>query len=225
MRRFTMTRLRDRGPDDAGSTLLELVVGMALMGVFLSIFTTAIFQMGRTITKVDAVTQSAGQANQAFLKLDKLVRYASAVTTVGKSTSGYWYVELDNTATQPETCTQLRIAPSISNSSDIQLQQRTWTITTTSGTPVVSSASSWRMVADGVTNNAVAVGSADQPFTVPTGSVTVSSPFQQLTITLVFESGTGDGASTTRSAMTFTALNSNASAVSNSSVCQQKGRP
>jgi type II secretory pathway pseudopilin PulG len=210
--------------DDTGSSLMEIVVGMALMGIFLSIFTTAIYSMARTVNKVDAVTTSAGQANQAFLKLDKLVRYASAITTVGKSTSGYWYVELDRTATSPETCTQLRIAPNPSSPSDIELQQRTWTISGTAQAPVVGAASSWQMLADGIINSTVAAGSTDQPFTVPAASATVSSPFQQLTITLLFKSG-GATSSTTRTQMTFTSLNSSASSVSNSQVCQQKGRP
>lgn len=201
--------------DDTGSTLMEVVVGMALMGIFLAIFTTAIFQMGRVINKVDAVTTSAGQANQAFLKLDKLVRYASAIASAGTSPSGSWYVELDNTANGPDTCTQLRI-----DATTGQLQQRTWTVTTTGS----STASAWQMLAYGITNGAVAAGSADRPFTVPSGAAAASSPFQQLTLTLVVKSG-GATSSTTRSKITFTAVNSTASATTNSTICQQKGRP
>ena len=201
--------------DDAGSTLMELVVGMALMGIFLSIFTTAVFQMGRTINKVDAVTTSADQANQAFLKLDKLVRYASAIATAGRSTSGNWYVEMENTANGPDVCTQLRI-----DAGTGQLQQRTWTVTTTGTT----AASSWSMLAYGITNGAVAVGNVNQPFTVPGGAAAASSPYQQLTVTLVVKSG-GATSSTTRTKVNFTAINSTASSTTNSTVCQQKGRP
>jgi type II secretory pathway component PulJ len=204
-----------RRDDDTGSTLMELVVGMALMGIFLSIFTTAVFQMSRTINKVDAVTTSSGQANQAFLKLDKLVRYASAISTAGKATSGSWYIEMDNTANGSDVCTQLRI-DAVSG----QLQQRTWTVTT-SGT---TTASSWQMLAYGITNGAVAVGSSDQPFTVPSGAAAASSPYQQLALTLVVKSG-GSTSSTTRTKVTFTAINSTASSTTNSTVCQQKGRP
>jgi type II secretory pathway pseudopilin PulG len=204
--------------DDAGTTLLEIVVGMAVMGVFLSIFTTAIYTMARTQNKVDAVTQSAGQANQAFLKLDKLVRYASAVTNVGKSsTSGDWYVELDTTATNPEVCTQLRVDVTTG-----QLQQRTWTITGTSAAPTVSAASSWQMLAYGITNGSAAAGSTDQPFSIP--AATANSPYQQLTLNLVFKSGSATSA-TARSRTTFTAINSSSTAGGNGTVCQQKGRP
>ena len=201
--------------DDAGSTLMELVVGMALMGIFLSIFTGAVFQMGRTINKVDAVTTSADQANQAFLRLDKLVRYSSAIATIGRSTSGNWYVEMENTANGPDVCTQLRI-----DAGTGQLQQRTWTITTTGTT----AASAWTMLAFGITNGAVAPGNVNQPFTVPGGAAAASSPYQQLTVTLVVKSG-GATSSTTRSKVNFTAINSTASSTTNSTVCQQKGRP
>jgi prepilin-type N-terminal cleavage/methylation domain-containing protein len=201
--------------DDRGTTLTELLVGMTLMAIFMTIFTTAVYQMSRTVNKVESATTSAGQANQAFLKLDKLVRYASAIATAGRSTGGSWYVELDNTANGPETCTQLRI-----DSSTQQLQQRTWTITNS----VVSAASNWSMIADGVTNGSVASGAANQPFTVPSSAAAASSPFQQLTVTLLVTSNTGT-TSTTRTNLTFTALNSVSSAATNSSTCQQKGRP
>lgn len=208
-------RAQRKRDDDTGSTLMEVVVGMALMGIFLSIFTTAVFQMSRTINKVDAVTTSADQANQAFLRLDKLVRYASAISTAGRSSSGSWYVEMDNTANGPDVCTQLRI-----DSASGQLQQRTWTVTTIGTT----AASSWSMLAYGITNGAVAVGNADQPFTVPAGAAAASSPYQQLTVTLVVKSGSATSA-TTRSKVTFTAINSTASSTTNSTVCQQNGRP
>jgi hypothetical protein len=210
------TRLRaaDR-PDDAGTTMMELLVGMTLLAIFMSIFTTAVFQMSRTVNKVDAVTTATGQANIAFLKLDKLVRYASAISTAGRSTSGKWYIELDNTADGPdEVCTQLRVDPTTQ-----QLQERTWTITDA----VAGTASNWSMLANGVTNGNVLSGATNQPFTVPSSASAASSPYEQLTVTLVVTSGTTD-TSTTRTQMTFTALNSTASASTNSTICNQNGR-
>jgi prepilin-type N-terminal cleavage/methylation domain-containing protein len=210
------TRRLDRAADDRGTTLLEIMVGMTIMGVFMSIFTTAVFTMSRTVNQVDAVTTTAGQVNQAFLKLDKLVRYASAISTEGRSpVSNKWYVELETTANGPDTCTQLRV-----DTTTKQLQQRTWTLTSAGTT----AASAWRMLANGVTNGTAPSTDSNRPFSVPTGSVTVSSPFQLLTLTLIVTSE-GVNPKTTKSRMTFTAVNSVASATTNASRCQQKGRP
>ncbi|MGH8861324.1 MAG: type II secretion system protein [Jatrophihabitantaceae bacterium] len=213
-----MRALRDRlarrdGTDDRGSTLMELVVGMTVMGIFMTIFTTAVFQMGRTVNKVQAITISAGQVNAAFLRLDKLVRYASAIATSGASAGGNWYIELDNTANGPEVCTQLRIDVPTG-----QLQQRTWGVTNS----VAGTASSWKMLANGISNGTATAGSNTQPFVV--AASTASSPFQQLTVTLVVNNG-GATSATSASQITFTAVNSVASASTNATTCQQKGRP
>lgn len=209
------SRLRRHGiADDAGTTLLELIVGMSIMTIFMTMFTTAVYELSRSTEKVGAISSSADQVNRAFLQLDKMVRYSAAITTAGRS-GGRWYVELDNTANGPEVCTQLRIDPALR-----QLQERTWTVAgQTAGT-----ASAWVVLADEVTNGDALATDPDAPFTVPAASAAASSSFQQLTITVVTRSGTGTPA-TTRSRMTFTALNSAAASPTNDAKCQQKGRP
>ena len=69
--------------DDAGVTTIELIVGMLVMVVFMTIFTGAVVSMATTINKVEAVTTSSQQTNTAFLRLDKLIRYSSAITNMG----------------------------------------------------------------------------------------------------------------------------------------------
>ena len=59
--------------DDEGTSLLELLVAMTLMAVFMSMFTTAVFMMTSSTNKTDASVNTAGQVNNAFLRLDKLV--------------------------------------------------------------------------------------------------------------------------------------------------------
>ena len=67
---------------------MELIVGMALMAIFMSMFTAAIVLMTQTGNKVEAVSISAARrTNQAFLTMDKTVRYASAITTPGSRAS------------------------------------------------------------------------------------------------------------------------------------------
>jgi hypothetical protein len=202
--------------DDAGITMIEMVVGMVIMGVFLIIFTGAIVAMASTSNKVEAVTSSSAQTNDAFLRLDKLVRYADAITTPGTGAGGDWYVELDTVrnATSLETCTQLRV-----DITSKQLQQRTWTVTSNNG---YTGLSSWLPMASNIINGAAASGSSTQPFSVPAQLANASTSFQRLMVTLVAASA-GAASANTNATMTFTALDSSATASTNASKCQQLG--
>ena len=216
--RAAIAWLRARRPDDtdAGTSLMELTIGMTLMAVFMAIFTTAVVGMSNTASKVEAMSTSATQVNQAFLKLDKSVRYATAISTAGRSsTSGQWYVEFDTSNGSADTCTQLRV-----DATARQLQQRTWT----AGGPTGPTPTAWSVLADGIVNGAAAVGSPDQPFAVPAATAGASTAFQQLAVTLAATSGTATAA-TARTTMSFTALNSKVAATTNATVCQQAGRP
>lgn len=207
--------------EDAGTSLLELVVGMLVMGVFMTIFTGAVVSMARTTTKVEAVTSSAAQVNNAFLRLDKLVRYADAITTAGQGASGGWYVELDTVrfagTTETHQCTQLWV-----DGNEQELKLRTWTPvgpTTYTGITLPG----WSTLANNITNGTAVTGSADLPFTVPAVLDAASTAFQRLTITLVARGPSAGSSSSTRSRMTFTAVNALASDSTNASKCQQLG--
>ena len=216
-----LQRLRDRmASEDAGMTLTELIVGMFIMVIFMTIFTGAVVSMARTVNKVEAISTSSAQINAAFLRLDKLIRYSTAITTQNTGASGDWYVELDSVDNSAvvETCTQLRV--------DIvakQLQMRTWTVPTTN-TSSYASLSSWVPMANNITNGAVALGSKDQPFTTPLALATAATHYQRLTVTLI-AAGSGAGVASTRSNMTFTVLNSTTTPTTTTVPCQQAGRP
>jgi hypothetical protein len=198
-----VTGLRRRlAEDERGTTMMEMVVGMTIMAIFMSMFTTAIFMMTRTANKVQSVTGTASQVNQAFLKLDKLVRYSSAVSTPGTGTGGDKYVELRFTNTGSESCTQLRF-----DGTKQQLQQRSWTVNSSGN---ASTASAWLPVASSISSGS---------FTQPTDPAAL---YQQLTVSVSATAGSTQS-STTTNAMTFTALNSNLSQTG--SVCGQQGRP
>jgi hypothetical protein len=180
-----------------------------------------VVSMGQTINKVEAVTISSTQINQAFLRLDKLVRYAAAITNASKMStatsttpniSGDWYVELDTTTATSEICTQLRV-------DNKQLQQRTWTVAGSG----FSKLSGFSAMASGIANGGAAALSPDQPFAPPPATAGASTNFQRLSITLVATSGS-NSSSTTRSSVSFTALNSLAASTTNNAKCQQVGR-
>jgi hypothetical protein len=211
--RERVRRLREVAADDRGTSLVELVVGMVVMTVFMTVFTGAIASLAETTTHIEAVTSSASQVNNAFLRLDKLVRYATAVTTPGQGTSGDWYVELDSVIDAKESCTQLRV-----DVTRRQLQQRTWTVNA-SGAPY-SDYVDWRPLASNVLNASAAPGSDDQPFSFPAAS---STSLQRLTVTLVTGTSGAASCSTTRSSLGFTALNSSVSDTTNATQCRQLG--
>ncbi len=194
--------MRRRPAGDEGSTLLEVVIGMSIMSIFLGMFTGAIVVLTNTQSRAEALTTSSGQVNTAFQRLDSSIRYAAAISAPGSTgPSGGWYVEFRTTATGTAVCTQLRVDTALQ-----QLQSRTWR-----PDPPATAPTRWVPLASSITNgNATTTGSTD----VPVPFVLVPDPegvgFEQLTVRLV--ATTGNPAVTSRSAMTFTALNSSAAA-------------
>ncbi|MGX7680788.1 hypothetical protein ACSMXN_18025 [Jatrophihabitans sp. DSM 45814] len=206
-------RFRD-GTSDAGTTMAELVTAMALMTVFMTIFTTSVALMYRSINKVTSLSDSATQLNQAFVRLDREVRYAAAVSQPGITTNGGWYVELKTTNTGATVCTQFRVNPSAK-----QLQRRTWSVTSAGAATNITS---WIPLASGVTNGNVLPGAANPPFVLTPPSATFT--YQTLGVRLLVSSGSGDAPTTSVSAVTYTALNSTV-ATTSTDVCTEVARP
>jgi type II secretory pathway pseudopilin PulG len=199
---------------DEGTSLIELVVGMVLMSIFGGLFTGAIVMMNNSMNKSQAVNQSSSQLNQAFLTLDKTIRYASAISTpgLGTATPNEWYVELRSTYTGTAICTQLRV-----DDATKQLQSRTWTDAGPTAT-----ASAWLPLASNVTNGTAAPGASTQPFfLVPS---LANTRFQQLRVNLISPAGSGVSLTTSLSSFTFSALNS-IIPVPTTAICTQQVRP
>lgn len=218
---FGPVALRNRAVRDGadrGVTLVETVVAMTIMTIFGGIFTGAVISLSDAAGKAEATTRSADALNQAYLALDRSVRYASAISTPGTSTepgsTGNWYVELRETHSGDRTCTQLRI-----DTAGQQLQKRTWTVL-----PSPSAPTAWRALASSITNGAAAAGPDSQPFFLPPPGPPGNATSQQLQVKLTALSGSGRTETTSRSSFRFTALNST-SASPAGSICQQAGRP
>ena len=207
---------------DAGTTLVELMVGMTLMIIFMGMFTGAVVMMNSAMNKSQAVNMTASQLNVAFLSLDKSVRYAAAISTPGQGTpgTGDWYVELRVTSTGAEVCNQVRV-----DIGSQQLQSRTWTVVNA----VSSTPTGWLPISSGISNGAAAVGASTQPFfLVPAppdpSAVLQNTRFQQLRVNLIAPAGSGSALTNSTSSFTFTALNSVIPAPT-TPICQQQGRP
>ena len=198
--------------NDNGTSLIELVVGMMLMSIFLAMFTGAVVAMNRAENKTEAASLSTSQLNQAFLTLDKTVRYASAISQPGTGPSGDWYVELRTTNLGMQTCTQLRIDSQ-------QLQRRTWVVPVPSG----AVAPTWTPLTSNVTNGGAAAGPA-QPFLLLTPTAANDTNVQQLMFNFSTMSGGGATETTSKSSFTFTAANSTIP-VPTAPICQEQGRP
>ncbi len=208
-----MTTWRRRLPDfhdDRGTTLAELLVGMAIMTVFMAIFTGCVVSMAKTTSTVEAVTRSSGAVNTVFLRLYKLVRYAAAITDPGTGASGDWYVELSTVDADSgnETCTQLQL-----DVTNHQLRQRAWKPATS--TLVYD----WRTIADNVTNGTNPSDPEDAPFTEPSLPQNAATSFQRLTVRLTAAGPGSQSTTSSRGTMTFTALNSSASDSDNGDTC------
>lgn len=206
-------RLRQRMSRDEGTTLIELMVGMMLMTVFMAMFTGAVVMMNNAMNKSQAVNLTASQLNVAFHNLDSIVRYAAAISTPGVGTSGDWYVELRTTYTGTPVCTQLRVGITSQ-----QLQRRTWSVVNADA----SKPTDWTPISSGISNGGAAGGPATQPFYLKAPLPTTQ--FQQLTVNLVAQSGSGRSFTNSTSSFTLTAMNSTVPAPT-SPICQEQGRP
>lgn len=174
---------------------MDVLVGMVVMGVFLAMFTGSVVLLFGSSNRSQAVANTSQQLSQAYLWLDRHVRYADYVATPGQdATDGNWYVELREADGDPGTCYQLRV-----DHSSGQLQQRSWTGS--------GPASGWTPLASGVTNGAAAAGSATQPFVFDAAKGALRNA--QLTVNLVTAQGSGANGASSSSSMAFTALNTN----------------
>ena len=203
-------RLR-RVRDDEGSSLIELLVGIALMAVFGAIFSGAIFMMTNSSKTAASVTETSTRLSTAFVKLDRTARYAAAFSPPSQS-GGNWVVEFRTTNTGSEVCTQLRV-----DKTSQQLQSRTWSVVGGAATGV----SAWVPVALGITNGDVVTASADRPLPF-VGSTGGSARYPSLTVSLVAVSG--DASTTSMSVTTYPAVNStSANSALAPLVCQEAG--
>jgi hypothetical protein len=172
-------KLTGRAREDAGTTLAELLVSMAVMSVVAAIAVTGLVQMLRitSATEERAVAQSS--VGTAMMRIDRQVRYASAVG-LPYTLNGTTRIEYEVVETGQVVCLQLR------HTDRRQLQQRRWVQGLQPFRP-----SAWNTLATDVT--AVAFTRID---------ATDTRSYQQLQVTVT--AGEQRGRTST---VTFTAMN------------------
>lgn len=189
------------GRGDDGITLIEVMVAMVVMAVVMIVFTTATIQIYRSTNQVQGAADAASQINIAYIRLDKEIRYATAISS--PSTTGDPEVEYLTTFTGTPTCTELRVQ---TLNGIPQLRWRSWPQSATD----LTSYTFVTLVAG------VVAPSGAAPFTVTPDSPVdpnAASTVQQLEVRLAAASSPGRQID-----ISFTALNSNAT-LSSATAC------
>jgi hypothetical protein len=180
------------GPDE-GATLAELLVAMSVMATVAAIGTAGIVRIYRTLDASEAQTTAQQQLTTSFGRLDREVRYATAVSLPG-TVNGDYYVEYLIGTTGTPNCVELRL-----HTATAQLQRRTWP----NGSP--ASASPWLPLASGVSAITAANGQVAPPFALTPATAVLN--YERLQVSLTSHVGAGSTASDRESTVTWAALN------------------
>lgn len=198
-------------PDDAGTSLAELLVTMGIMSVIMVIITTAILQVYRTVSATETLTDAQNELSRAFQRFDRELRYASWISTVTTGTETY----VEFAGADPTQCHQLRIVPGpVGTTTQGVLEYYSWT----KGSQKTTRKPPQIIASQIVTSPDVTIPSpyfekqayGSMPYASPTvtpsdGPVGTQfqSAFQRLRIRLTTRTGVGEAEIDT----TFTALN------------------
>ncbi len=200
LRKHPDGEVRVRGSDDAGVTLLEVVVGMVIMSFVMLVFTAGLLSVVRAAGHSETVAMNRSQLNVAFDRLDRQIRYASGISVPGTA-GGDSYVEFQTDGPGGALCTQLRL-----NATAHRLEQRTWSKGAAPG-------AAWTILASGL--------SAAEPFRrLSAGS---GSAVQRLRLLLTADLPPGSTGQAPQTDITFSALNTS-SLTSSDQICGE-GRP
>jgi prepilin-type N-terminal cleavage/methylation domain-containing protein len=152
--------MRDRvkwsaGVDEAGMTLVELVVAMGILSIVLTVFLTTFVAVQRAATTEDLQSQNNNNTRLALENMDRLVRsgnvlYDPASPSANPNTSDcaayqcfLVYTQANGTTAQPSTCVEWKVTNG-------GLETRSWV-----PAPAAFSPTAWRVVASGVLNQLV----------------------------------------------------------------------
>ena len=137
----------DPGRDEAGVTLVEVLVAMSAFAIVLAVFLNAVRIMTSSMSRVSAVTAATTQSRAAADVLGRQLGYASAANLpVWSAGTGSWYFEFESDAVlagADSRCTQWRYQ----SATDL-LQYRSWSV-------VMLAPTSWTTVTGSVVNDPV----------------------------------------------------------------------
>lgn len=198
---------------DAGFSLVELMVTLALFSVLLAIFGASLTLMSKDVRHQLGQSDGLDASRRVLTRLDRDVRYANAINTPVTTGSApgltHWVEWRSGIQNQQQTCTQWRLRPTG------EMQSRAWKLAQDS-TPM-SAPSTWKTYATGISGPA-----GGSPFAFPPASVQSTQTRQQLVVS--FLTSYGAPRVTTPSQVTLTAQNTYASAPLLTPVCTEVPR-
>lgn len=202
-----LARLRAVDPrGDRGTSLVELLISMAIFSIVLVVFMGAVATMAKSTVKSEARSDSADQLRNVFLRMDKEVRYASDINTPATA-NGAVYLEYwvpASAGTGESICVQWRYVIDTD-----ELQRRTWD----QGDP--DSVGNWITMATRLRNNLASAN--QQPFTVHRAGTFDGKTYlhQRLDVYLSSGMGTDDDSRGSQLDVRFVAQNSSTGSVTN----------
>ena len=148
--------MRERMADEAGMTLVELVVAMGILSIVMLVLTTTLSSIQRAVVEEDVRIRLNDQARLAMQSIDRLVRSGNILydpvdesgnDPYSASATGYLfriYTQAEQAAGQDARCALWLV------NDEQQLIYRTW--------PILDpdAASDWTIVADGIVNRDLA---------------------------------------------------------------------
>jgi prepilin-type N-terminal cleavage/methylation domain-containing protein len=122
---------------EAGFTMIELMVALAIFSIFLTIVISSILALTKASTTAQVTAKSSSAELAMFSRLDHQIRYSDSINWPGTGASGDYYIEFrtpaDSTTTLTTLCTQWMFNPTAGTIStrswnDGSAAGSTWTI-------------------------------------------------------------------------------------------------
>jgi type II secretory pathway pseudopilin PulG len=215
-------RIANRHDRDAGVTLIEQLMAMLVFVIVGAIVTTSIVALLKNQQRVSAQTGNLNTARKIEETLDYEARYADKVTAPGLGSTGDSYIEwqVENSAAQPDQCTQWRFVP---GSPSGIVQKRTWDESFSgSGVTLLTS---WTTLAQGVQQNGTTPIFSTAASSTVVGQESVTNTYQgHQEITMTFNAF-HPPSQTSNQSITITAINSTVGSPVTSNICAEEGRP
>lgn len=170
-RRRGRAQARNGRTDEAGYTLVEIIVAMGIFAVFLSMFVGAVVAVSRVSTEARVDAQTSSAAGIALQHIERSVRYADAVNqpgAVGRTAYVEWRTDAASAPSDVTTCTQLRY-----RADDGTVALRSWPAASTPTT------ARWSVIMRDV----IGTATGSYPFTTVAAAAGVSN-YQGLTVHL-----------------------------------------
>jgi len=204
---FRMFREREarRSRSDRGFTVIELMIAIAIFGIFITVVTSSVVSIMKASTKVQVTAKSTSGELAVFQRFDHQLRYSDSINWPGVGSGGDMYIEFRTPASSTPggvnpLCTQWRY-----DLTSRSLQSRTWSDVTGATPPVT-----WETDLTNMPND----GGANYPFQL-LPAANGSATMQELTLKLDTGNAAVAGAAISS---TFVARNSGLISPSNADV-------